>query len=257
MFSNSLLVFFTVIIGTVLPLVISLYGAYWAFNIRRAFVIPIYRYEALWLGILCLLFSTGAYLSIYPLALGIADVIGAAIIFGFVDSVVPVARRSDPLVRDILHWKTLRLVLWTMIAVSAIPGVYVISVGLADNPYSLLAWGVILMLSAPAFVFGPLVLSISAKRSRDSVLRNTLKWISIALALELSQAFAYAIVVFQGIGALNLYNYPTLSYLWNYSYPSFPSAIIVVFVAYAFYKSARSLEPLDRISPSLFNETEG
>jgi hypothetical protein len=88
-----------------------IYGAYWAFAIRRALVGRIYRTQALWLGALfiaALIASDGVLLPLSSNLL-VAGVVRflvygpwpVLVVFAFLDSTMPVLRRSDPFLRSI------------------------------------------------------------------------------------------------------------------------------------------------------------
>src|SRR2546427_6227649 len=92
---------------------IALYAAYWAFAIRRALAGPLYRNFALSLGVVCVIFGLAVF-GLVNLLPSVGSTISEvenniiyftiiSVIFAFMDSAIRVARRSDPLLRSILH----------------------------------------------------------------------------------------------------------------------------------------------------------
>ena len=57
---------------------------------------------------------------IIALAINLFTFVLLAFVFAFIDSTIPVVRRSDPLLRGLLHWKQVRIVLWTDLGLAAV-----------------------------------------------------------------------------------------------------------------------------------------
>ena len=155
----------------------------------------------------------------------------------FVDSTVPIARRSDPLLRNILHWEKVRVVAWAVLILVEILTVY------AEIESNNTSSATVAGLFAVALIGAPPML-IGARRSMDPNLRGSLKWFGLSLLFFLG-------IILVGVveTELNLSTYYTTS-----SYGEIPYAAVLILVAYALYRSARSLEPINRL-PAIEPET--
>ena|SRR2546422_9258026 len=97
------------------------YGAYWAFAIRRALASRDYRRQALWLGVNCIFWialfpDKNIFNNVYnALAVGFYYSFLPLLLFAWIDASVRVARRSDPLLRNTLHWNKLRWLTWRLL----------------------------------------------------------------------------------------------------------------------------------------------
>ena len=231
-----------IIIATVL---ISSYAAYWAFDIRRALAVRLYRSQALGIGLVSLSF---AYLYSYlyvqnaapNLVSSLPSLEGDLIVFlsftpflltfYWTDSSVMAARRSDPLLREILGWRRVRLVLWPLVVIGFV------AVQIPYTQYAALTSSLLSVTPLLLSVFIPLgcaavYLPMSAFRSKDPTLRRHLLWFGIFAASILTTAIFFNIV--QSFAA-------TISLAI--------SLVTSVFGGYCLYRSARSLVPLNRIS---------
>jgi len=252
----------------VLVAAVGLYAAYWAFAIRGKLMGRIYRNHALWLGVLGLLIaiptkqvipltsnnpfinSLAAFYGYFPWPL--------LIVFAFIDSSIPVMRRSDPLLRSIFHWEKLRLGLWILLAFRTALGIYVSiysptcwlsTSSLACTSYAMSnpAWLVAASGMAGNYIgwitLSPLILGaaaflIGARRSRDMMLRESVKWLGVGFLL-----LCPGVVLVIGIERmLNLSIYFT-----TYSYGAVPWEIVILLFGCALYRSARSLAHLNRL----------
>ncbi len=224
-----------IVFAEIVPAAILLYGAYWAFAIRRALASPIYRNHALWLGGVGVLIAIAVFLTYsddptVSAAMNIFYSVLFAVIFAFIDSTVRVARRSDPLLRSILQWEKLRIVIWIDIVLLAFVNIYSIfnlsfGTGVAANILGNF------FIALPFLAGGPAML-IGARRSRDAQLRVSMKWLGMTLVLAIGPALVNVIEgSFLGISQFDLY----------YSYLALPAGAIWIVMAYFFYKSARSL----------------
>lgn len=228
-------------------------SAYWAFIVRRALAAPLYRRQALSVGIV------GAYFAVLWLSspftnplLGSAGPVsvfaagtfflGIIVIFAWIDGSMRVVRRADPLRRDTLRWSKLRIVLWVAIGadVVAFAGNDVryaltgVPPGISDNFGFLASFLAILILGAPA-------LFVSALRSKDGTLRKNLGWFGLFVATVLG---------FAEIGYLGY----VLGILSTSPSGSQPPVLILAAISflpvlggYALYRSARSLVPMNRM----------
>ena len=255
---------------------IGLRATYWAFAIRRRLMGRIYRDHALWLGVVALMIaipesiplpsnnpflnSLSVFYTYFPWE--------AIIAFAFIDSTIPLMRRSDPLLRGILHWKKLRLGLWILFAITTVLGLYVtgqsptcwlVDDALACASYggSNSSWlqaaiwtlgyfpgGYFMLAAVLPLMVGAVALLIGARRSRDMVLRDSVKWLGVGLL-----ALCLGLVLVGGVDSmLNLSNYYT-----TYSYGAVPWEAAFFILGYALYRSARSLAPLNRL-PTIESE---
>lgn len=227
--------------------IVMLYGAYWAFTIRRALVGRIYRNHALWLGVLCLIIAFLILMPPNPFWLStdnfVINLLSNAtwpnlVLFAFVDSTIPVARRSDPLFRRILHWDKVRIVIWIVLAFD-----FVLSIitNLASSiPGFVGYYAIDYALTLVALVTGAVAILIGARRSRDSVFRRSLKWLGLAL-LSLLGFLSLVFLEF----AIGLSDYDVFA-----SYGTLPLMAFAILMGYALYRSARSLAPLNRLTPN-------
>jgi hypothetical protein len=245
--SDSLAFVLAVSLGEILPAGISLYAGYWAFSIRKALAGRIYRNHALWLGAFCVPFAVSSFITYTnsPIISELLDVYFAALIltvFAWVDSTIPVARRSDPLLRNILRWDKVRLVVWPVLFGLAAVILYLgATVNFTTNP-PLLFFQLLLAFILGPFVIGAPAMLIGARRSGDLILRGSLKWFGILL-LMLLLSIVISTVIEQGIFGVSNYDL-------YYSYPALPGAVFIILAAYSLYKSARSLAPTNKLALS-------
>ncbi|MDA4136695.1 MAG: hypothetical protein OK449_06840 [Thaumarchaeota archaeon] len=242
--SDSLGFTLAVVLGDLVPAAIGLYAAYWAFSIRRALAGRVYRNHALWLGVVCIVWEVGLPINnissssmIVNLALNLSLFAELAFVFAFVDSTVRVARRSDPLLRRILHWDKVRFVLWGDLALAAVYLVAAVVYPSSEN--SGLGGAIGFPLFLLPFIAGAPVVLIGARRSKDRVLRGSLKWFGVLLLSFLFNALLSFIEMF----VFNVSQYDA-----SFSYPALAFAPAAILGAYALYRSARSLAPMNRLS---------
>ena len=234
------------IISTALTIIIGAffsYGAYWAFTIRRALMARLYRNQALWVGTgavyfvalsafitLALLFgASGVFVNLLAAAF---IFLGFVVIFDWIDSTVRVARRSDPLLRDTLHWSKLRY----FVGITSTIGLFfnvVFNVILTNSSFILLGTPALLGYVGTVLFLGALALLLSARRSGDLTLRRHLKWF--------------------GLGAALLWLSGQISSPWaKITGDSFLTPIVTyslfAMAAYCLYRSAKSLVPLGRLT---------
>ena len=230
---------------------IVFYGAYWAFTIRKALAGRLYRRQALWLDVFA------AYFLTLPLVIlllnpnfpfggdptvnffgGALYYLGYVVVFAWVDATIRVARLSDPLLRDTLHWKRLRNIVWALVALgtaeilgrslSVILTQTFPSVG--ENLLLLVAILAIVSSGAPALV-------LSGLRSKDTTLRRHLRWFGLFVGVFITtNTTGFALITF-GLASVTQ---PYLAVV-------FPISVVA---AYSFYRSARSLAPIGRLDRS-------
>jgi hypothetical protein len=236
MSDSSLLEIIAVLsVGYILPTILLLDGAYWAFAIRRVLASRLYRNHALWIGALCIIITAFMPLDSLNLIPTLVFLIGVktlfAFIFAFIDSNIPILRRSDPRFRDILSWKKIRRPLWIILLLLLYPPVFFFS-------QQSLGGLIFLALSFVPIIIGTRAIFIGVGRSKDAVLRDSLKWFGVFLLCELAQILVFTAAL--AGGALDLSHSDLFVYL-TYSFPSVPSALLVDFGFYALYRSCRSL----------------
>ncbi len=218
------------------------YAVYWAFNLRRALSVGLYRNQALGIGLVAAiqvpdLIAHGVFapLGIY-LAFFVVEAIVSWVVFYFVDASVLAGRRSDPLLRDTLHWRSLRIFLWPAIiaaqaAVVAVAAYFQVGTGglssstafTINQVRSLLDWVVDLAVVV--------AIPVTALRSKDPRLHAHFAWFG---------AFFAFVLVLVPVGN-NLV-----------ALPAFVGQALVGFAllgeVYSLYRSTRSLAPLNRLS---------
>ena len=152
------------------------YPAYWAFDIRRALRIRLYRSQALGIGLVCVAYVAGAFDST-----GTAYGIFILVVLYWIDASFRAARRSDPLLRDSLHWSKLRIVFWILTGGAIVAQTTGYFLGYSDFvPTSNSLGGLLLVL--PFFLVpasGVALGTVVARRSGDSNLRKHLAWFAL------------------------------------------------------------------------------
>jgi hypothetical protein len=180
------------------------YTAFWAFNVRKALAIRVYRHQALGIALiastyaLSLIVNTVSAYVVYGDPLFAVGQGGYGLFFVFlvmlfywIDSSVIASRRSDPLGREILRWSKLRIALWIgtlPAALIVIPVDLYVLIFQGGNfggsaPGSL---GIVLILGIfiPP-ISGAVLLPIMLRRTVDSTLRRQLKWFGLFAAVFL------------------------------------------------------------------------
>jgi hypothetical protein len=232
---------------------IYLYAGFWAFSIRRALAVRLYRRQAFGVGFVVLaLFST---FSVFVLIPGTSSVQVASLLtnssfyflffvmFYWLDTSVLATRRSDPLLRDTLHWSRIRIPLWTangitwgtvlfLVGYSEITGNVSILNQLNTGNINNLVLGIEYNFPSAVLICGVILLPALALRSKwDRTLQRHFLWF----------APTYAGLLF-------------LFFLSSFLPTGFAGSVltVVIFVAmgYTLYRSAKSLVPLNRISLS-------
>jgi len=246
--SDSLGIILAVVVSEVLPAGIAGYAAYWALSVRRALAGRMYRNHALLLGIVGILVAMVGFLtySTNQIINDLLTVFYSAVfpfLFAFVDSTIPVARRSDPLLRSILHWNRLRFVLWgeafALAIVTFIPAASPEFVG-NSSAASLgnLVWP---LLATTLFGISGAALVIGARRSRDQILKGSLKWMGLCLLVFVLGFVGDTIVTsLPGVTTFDFY----------YSYYAVPTGLLSIVGTYFLYRSSRSLAPINPLQPA-------
>jgi len=244
--SDSLGIIAAVIVAQIVPGAISLYAAYWAFSVRKALGGRMYRRHAFLLGVVCVIVSMLGFLTYSPnkvidllLALFYSGVF--IFLFAFIDSTVPLARRSDPLLRSVLRWDRLRVALWTDTGALAVVNTISQTLYSGSTPGQV---GVLLnalwfVLAAILFGASGVALVIGARRSRDPLFRRSLKWLGLVLIVVLLTFVNDTVISFL------LPNLSTFDFY--YSYYALPSGLLSIVYTYFLYRSARSLAPISSL----------
>jgi len=245
--SDSLGIITAVVVSEVLPAAICLYAAYWAFSLRKALAGRMYRRHAFLLGALCVIVGMLGFLTYSTnQAIGILLALFTSgvfiFLFAFIDSTVPLARRSDPLLRSVLRWDRLRIALWVDTGALAIVNAISQSLYSVSTPSEV---GVLLntlwfVFAATLFGASGVALVIGARRSRDPFFRRNLKWMGLALIGTLL-TFVYDTVL-----SFLLPNLSTFDFY--YSYYAVPSGLLTIVYTYFLYRSARSLAPISSLA---------
>jgi len=232
-----------VLLGSAWMLLSFSYAAYWAFGIRRALALRVYRNQALGIGlvavivvVLFLFFSlTVAYDFQLFLARTLTPFIAVwqgsivalqIVIFYWIDASLLAARRSDPLLRDTFRWSHLRILFWAllfgMIAVN-IPFYFAFASGFGFVS-QLIGLGPVSVI----LISGAVILPVAALRSKDAFLRRNLAWFAVFVAV------LFGSVLFGGFFS-DLFQKVSEAF-----FSSLPGA-------YFLYRSIRALAPINRI----------
>jgi len=245
-----------VIVAQIVPAAVCLYGAYWAFSIRKALAGKKYRRHAFLLGVLSVLVGMVGFIT-YSTNQLVSDLFAVyysvlfIFTFAFIDSAVPLARRSDPLLRSVLGWDKLRVALW--VDTAALVAVLVIPVSLTGNQplvpnasqlvnaFSNILWPIF---AITLFAASGAALVIGARRSRDPFFQGSLKWLGLCLIAWMA-VFAVDSLLFIAFPSVSTFDF-------YYSYYALPYGILTIIAAYFLYRCARSLAP---ISPFVHQST--
>ncbi|MDA4126594.1 MAG: hypothetical protein OK452_05255 [Thaumarchaeota archaeon] len=218
------------------------YVTYAALAIRRTIAGGVYRKQALGLVLVAVLYALNATtsyyspqtLDIYSLLSFLSFPLAFVMIFYWVDKSALAARLTDPLLRDTLHWSTVRFLIWTInISAVIISFSYTAYVGqlvfgsLSTNPPLYL----LVIFLTPAYLSvssGAVVLLVAVRRTADRTLKRHLEWFGFYLV------FIFVLAGLIGNG-LAIY-----SVEWSNLFGGAANAAGAFFL----YKSARSLIPL-------------
>ncbi len=91
------------------------------------------------------------------------------------------------------------------------------------------------------FIIGAPTLLIGARRSRDPILRGSLKWIGLCFLCVLAGSIVSGVVQSFGVSLYDLF----------YSIDALPVDVMIILAAYCLYMSTRFLVPLNRLSVEL------
>lgn len=240
------------------PIPLISYSASRASNIRRALAVPLYRSQALGVvvvGLSIISFAvtfdlynglnlTSNFFSFFEILFGFA--IPPFVTFYWIDTSMRTARKSDPLLRDVLHWRIVRKVLWVWIGGTFLIFVSIIGVSTAQQILSGQLYStsssppaiLMLLLLLPLFIVpivGLVFLPRAAKMSGDKRFGKHLRWFGLYIFFVLG-AFA-AILIPNPSGFLG-----SLLFQLEVAIPQIVGGLCL-------YKSVRWLVPLNRIEP--------
>ncbi len=217
------------------------YAAYWAFGVRHALAVRLYRRQAFGIGVIVLaIWSTNGIFALSGIvSLQIFSALSTLTwyflllaLFYWIDASVLASRRSDPLLRDTFHWSKLRIPLWIVDLFAAatalsvlvyseitgnVPLLNQVAAGTSNNANLNFVYALPLVL---AVVCGIIFLSATAVRAKwDRPLRRHFAWFAVFL-----------VFLFGTVGNLPI------------------GPLILLCAGFALYRSAKSLVPLNRIS---------
>jgi hypothetical protein len=232
------------IVAAVGTLLVLLYGAYWAFEIRRALSVRLYRNQALGIGILTVsvglaqFYFTGSTFYGWPPELSFVSILFFALsLLYWTNTSVRAARQSDPLLRDTFSWSRLRLLLLTLVIVAVVYDSAAILYNffnghpITGNATGFLAITFEIPVIVP-IVAAAIILPVISLRTKDMVLRKHILWFGM---------FAVFLFVFIEVISSALTD-PLESILIQ--------DIGLLLGGYCIYRSARFLVPLNRLSLS-------
>ena len=232
------------------------YAAYWAFGIRHALAVRLYRRQALGIGVLVIaMWATILAFVLVPNAtsplLSFAQISAFSflfiVLFYWIDASALAARRSDPLLRDTLRWSRVRIPLWAVLLVGTLLPIAILvyvqgtgspaliqamNAGTLGGPiFSLFLNDVIFNLPVVVPVCGIVLLPAMAVRSKwDRSLRLHFAWfVPVAVAVLL---IFFGPVAGTPNGLLSL----------------LMTAPLLIFAGYSLYRSAKALVPLNRMA---------
>jgi hypothetical protein len=214
------IIYFLVLVG---PLTfIFLFPAYWAFDIRRALAVRLYRNQALGIALV----SVGFFVFGIVVSTLVTYDLALLIIFYWLDSSVLAARRSDPLLRDTLHWTRLRIVVWALVLIGlGVSTAFVLINGdITYIPSDVVGMNLATLPDFAVPLVALVLLPLVARRSKDHALRRHISWFGVFAVLQFAAILGATVLG----GA---------SYFVGFA-----------FGGYCLFRSARALVPLNRFS---------
>jgi cell division protein FtsW (lipid II flippase) len=158
---------------------------------------PLFKDRARWVGVAAVTFAAvvssnllirffapdNFYLNFLEYC--IVDTAGI-VTLAWIDTTIKVARRSDPLNRNTFHWKQLRYFVWFFTFLTTAGSLFSVLLFRANYFNAPGGNGGAFIAGSFGWVFlGLIALYLSFRRSRDSILREHLKWLGLFLFLLL------------------------------------------------------------------------
>ena len=252
----------TFFIGTIILFSLA---AYEALTVRRALAVSLYRNQALGVGLVAFSFVLSLLSAIItatyfcpsscqssggsfgePISLPFLYFFVLVLLY-WVDSSMRAARRSDPLLRNSLHWSRVRIVAWVLtvgfiVLNSAYVLYLVIATGLPFDAVPNLPPLFSIIELVPLYVpvaLGATFLPLGTRRSGDRTLRRHLVWFGLFVLLLLATLISFIGLSISVPSDLEALRHAIVNY----------SAFVALNVAgYFLYRSGRFLVPLHRIS---------
>ena len=228
------------------------YAAFWSFNVRRALSVPIYRTQAFGIGLIAFNEAfvdplnhllVGIFTDSYAPIFFLVDAFLLLVWLYWIDASLLAGRRSDPLLRDTLHWRRTRKMVWPiMLVLSAIlvaiafyyflatgsEPQFVTSTSLSQLDMSLFYNSYLWAFAA----FTAAALILTGMRSGDKQLHRQLEWFGAFELISILVSAAGQTTLFGASGS------GTSTFLLGAS---------LLVQAFFIYKAARSLAPTSRI----------
>lgn len=211
---------------------LMLYATYLSLSVWRGLSVPIFRSRALWMALFGIpLVVALNYSAITRTIIPTQSLLSAPIIseimftfafialFVWIDRMVASVIRLDYLRRDLLSWKRIRIAYWILVAISNV-------LFFSRYLYNSIPTAASLLGLVP-LAYGSVVLAKGARTTSDMTFKSHVKWLGF-----LGSAI---------IPALSVYGF------YGVSVPV-PTYLLVAVVAYCFYKMARFLIPVGRLS---------
>jgi hypothetical protein len=234
------------ILGT-LNLVAFAFVAYWGLVMRSGLVVGVYRKQALGLSAIAL------YIVLFNLiiALGPEPTSSQALVYAndafdvgllfiimlWISITAEVARRADPFERDSLRFSVTKYLWFAAVIVPVFVTLVLFPEALIISASPPLPFLVRLVGWTPygiAFVFGGLVLLVSAMRSKDRTLQAHLRWFGLFMTANgITLVVTTVLVLFFGG------NYQLVGLSGYLTYAQFEG--LFLFSSYCLYRSAKSL----------------
>ena len=246
MASSVAVMYWVFVVGLIMAIGFGGYAASWSFRLRRALRVRAYSRQALVVGLFSI-YGTFLLSLFYLVYFLFPDLLNSPVgafqealyvflpplVFAWLVNSIRVGRRSDPLLRDPLRWSKVRLVLWPLLFLSLL-GFYPLRSGVGETGlFSFVIIGVSVV---------PMLLA--AKRSGDRYYRRSLEWFGVAVAVLVVQNIGFNTLML-GLGTGIVYS--DAGFAWSI----IANFAIMPALFYGIYKCARSLVPLNRISPQL------
>jgi hypothetical protein len=229
----------------------SAYAGYLALSVWRGLSVPIYRSRALWTGILAFFFVLGFPVSgnvgnLLPLNYTFVAVILAYFIlypafviafFAWVDRTITMLIRLDYLRRDLVWWSKLRWAFRVLAGVTVArawlstygsPYIFAITPGSAISIRQQFFSDVYLnILFLVPLTYGSMALLVGSRRTPDTTFRLHAKWLGYTAGATVLSFLAFGLTADPILGAVPF-----------------------LLISYSFYKVARFLVPVGKLSSS-------